>query len=143
METIWWKTRVTSTRTIEMMRFLRAYWGRQPGGAPGREYSLSQALLRSVEGAYSDVLARLTKGADYRAEDNKQAKEAAAWWLKMARDGRNGDPFPGVSYSAAEPAVKRWRTGDPPVKGMMPKEEPVSDDPADPGTMSAIAAGRF
>lgn len=112
METIWWKTRVTSTRTIEMMRFLRAYWGRQPGGAPGREYSLSQALLRSVEGAYSDVLARLTKSADYRAEDNKQAKEAAAWWLKMARDGRNGDPFPGVSYG--EPSPPAYVNGNDP-----------------------------
>ena len=147
METIWWKTRVTSERMFEMMKFLRAYWGRDiSSGRPreeGQGYPVSQVLLRALETAYADVTARLEKSAQYQAKDNQEARRHAAWWLKMAREGRNGDPFPGVSYPAAEPAVKRWRTGDPPVKGMMPKEEPVSDDPADPGTMSAIAAGRF
>lgn len=109
MEKVTWKAGVTSTRMIERMRFLRAYWGRSTftakHGAPDREYPIAHVIVRCVERVYDELILDLSatvigdrKGRICTAEQ----KAKAEWWLKYARDGRNGDPFPGVSYPAEE-----------------------------------------
>ena len=105
MEETIWKARVTSTRMIERMKFLRAYWGRSTLTAklwaPDREYPITQVLMRCVERVYDEVIKDLEARAKRPAEPFMLHEGAKAeWWLKMAYQGRNGDPFPGVTYSA-------------------------------------------
>lgn len=103
METIWWKARVTSERMIERMKFLVAYWGRGlDTGAPRpeseKQYPVAQVLLRAVEAAFEEVKRDLRVQV-LDPERSYDEKQQALWWIKMAREGRNGDPFPGVSYA--------------------------------------------
>jgi len=107
VEAIWWKTRVTGARMVERMKFLVAYWGRKTSGAPRpeseKQYPVAQVLLRAVEAAFEEIKRDL-RGQVLDPERSYDEKQQALWWIKLAREGRNGDPFPGVSYSAEKEA---------------------------------------